>query len=100
MTHNATISIAAKWLDDMNNATLKPEQRAQAKKNYDELIATAGFPNKPDGSKMVYRAAVKTGVIFEGAKNKKRREGVRRVPAAGREPARRTSKARSAAGTR
>ena len=72
MTHNATISIAAKWLDDMNNATLTAEQRAQAKKNYEELIATAGFPNKPDGSKMVYRAAIKTGVIFEGAKNKKR----------------------------
>jgi multiple sugar transport system substrate-binding protein len=72
MTHNATISIAAKWLDDANNPTLSPEQRAQAKKNYEELIATSGFPNKPDGSKYVYRAAVKTGVIFEGAKNKKR----------------------------
>jgi len=72
MTHNATISIAAKWLDDANNETLTPEQRAQAKKNYGELIRTAGFPNKPDGSKMVYRTAVKTGVIFEGAKNKKR----------------------------
>jgi len=72
MTHNATISIAAKWLDDANNETLTPEQRAQAKKNYYELIRTAGFPNKPDGSKMVYRTAVKTGVIFEAAKNKKR----------------------------
>jgi multiple sugar transport system substrate-binding protein len=72
MTHNATISIAAKWLDDANNEALSAEQRAQAKKNYYELIRTAGFPNKPDGSKMVYRAAVKTGVIFEGAKNKKR----------------------------
>jgi multiple sugar transport system substrate-binding protein len=72
MTHNATISIAAKWLDDANNETLTAEQRAQAKKNYDELIRTAGFPNKPDGSKMVYRAAVKTGVIFDAAKNKKR----------------------------
>ena len=70
MTHNATISIAAKWLDDMNNATLTEAQRATAKKNYTELIATAGFPNKPDGSKMVYRAAVKTGVIFKDAKNK------------------------------
>ncbi|MBL8349153.1 MAG: carbohydrate ABC transporter substrate-binding protein [Burkholderiaceae bacterium] len=70
MTHNATISIAAKWLDDMNNAALTAEQRAAAKKNYTELIATAGFPNKPDGSKMVYRAAVKTGVIFKDAKNK------------------------------
>jgi len=72
MTHNATISIAAKWLDDANNETLTAEQRAQAKKNYLELIRTAGFPNKPDGSKMVYRTAVKTGVIFSDSKNKKR----------------------------
>ena len=56
----------------MNNETLSADQRATAKKNYTELIATAGFPNKPDGSKMVYRAAVKTGVVFDGAKNKKR----------------------------
>ena len=72
MTHNATISIAAKWLDDANNEALNAEQRATAKKNYDELIRTAGFPNKPDGSKMVYRAAVKTGVVFSAAKNKAR----------------------------
>ena len=72
MTHNATISIAAKWLDDMNNATLTDAQRATAKKNYTELIRTAGFPNKPDGSKMVYRAAVKVGVVFKDSKNKVR----------------------------
>ncbi len=72
MTHNATISIAAKWLDDSNNPTQTPEAREQAKKNYNELIATAGFPNKPDGKPMQYRAAVKTGVIFDNAKNKKR----------------------------
>ena len=70
LTHNATISIAAKWLDDMNNTALTAEQREVARKNYTENIATAGFPNKPDGSKMVYRAAVKTGVIFKDAKNK------------------------------
>ncbi len=70
MTHNATISIAAKWLDDLNNTALTDEQRATAKKNYYELIRTAGFPNKPDGSKMVYRTAVKTGVVFKAAKNK------------------------------
>jgi multiple sugar transport system substrate-binding protein len=70
MTHNATISIAAKWLDDSNNATLSEEQRATAKKNYTQLIRTAGFPSKPDGTKMVYRAAVKTGVVFKEAKNK------------------------------
>ncbi len=72
LTHNATISIAAKWLDDMNNAALTEAQRATAKKNYMELVKTAGFPNKPDGSKMTYRAAVKTGVIFKDAKNKAR----------------------------
>ena len=72
MTHNATISIAAKWFDDMNNATLSQAERDQAKKNYFENIATAGFPKKPDGSPMNYRAAVKTGVVFADAKNKKR----------------------------
>ena len=72
MTHNATISIAAKWLDDSNNASLTPEQREEARKNYTERIRTAGFPNKPDGSKMVYRTAVKTGVVFKEAKNKAR----------------------------
>lgn len=72
LTHNATISIAAKWLDDMNNETLSAEQRAQAKKNYYELIRTAGFPKKPDGSAMVYRTAVKTGVVFAEGKNKAR----------------------------
>jgi multiple sugar transport system substrate-binding protein len=70
MTHNATISIAAKWLDDMNNAALTQEQRDLGKKNYYELIATSGFPLKPDGTKMVYRSAVKTGVIFKDAKRK------------------------------
>ena len=72
MTHNYTISIAAKWLDDANNEQLTPEQRAAGRKAYDELIATAGFPKKPDGTPMVYRTAVKVGVIFEGSKNKKR----------------------------
>ena len=72
MTHNATISIAAKWLDDANNESLPAEQRAQARKNYAELIRTAGFPKKPDGTAMVYRAAVKTAVVFAQARNKPR----------------------------
>ena len=72
MTHNATISIASKWLDDANNEKLKPEEREQAKKNYYELIATGAFPNKPDGKPMQYRQAVKVGVVFASAKNKKR----------------------------
>jgi multiple sugar transport system substrate-binding protein len=72
MTHNATISIAAKWLDDMNNATLTADQRAQAKRNYEELIATAQWPNKPDGKPANYLAAIKLAVAFAGAKNEKR----------------------------
>ncbi|MGE0576899.1 MAG: ABC transporter substrate-binding protein [Reyranella sp.] len=72
MTHNYTISIAAKWLDDANNPALTGEQRAAGRKAYDELIATAGFPRKPDGSPMVQRTTVKVGVIFEGSRNKAR----------------------------
>ena len=70
MTHNATISIAAKWLDDANNETATPEVRAAGKKAYEEQIATAGFPNKPSGQPMIYRSAVKIGVIFADSKNK------------------------------
>jgi multiple sugar transport system substrate-binding protein len=70
MTHNYTISIAAKWLDDANNESLTAEQRAAGRKAYDELIATSGLPRKPDGSPMVYRSAVKVGVIFKDSKNK------------------------------
>jgi len=54
----------------MNNETLAAEVREQAKKNYNDFIITAGFPNKPDGKPMQYRTAVKTGVIFAEAKNK------------------------------
>jgi multiple sugar transport system substrate-binding protein len=72
MTHNATISIAAKWLDDSNNQSLTPEQRAEAKANYETKIATTGWPKKPDGTPIAYLAATKTAVIFEQSKNKKR----------------------------
>ncbi|MGL5361562.1 MAG: ABC transporter substrate-binding protein [Bosea sp. (in: a-proteobacteria)] len=72
MTHNATISIAAKWLDDMNNQALTAEQRAQAKTNYEQQIATTKWPNKPDGSVIPNLAATKTAVVFADAKNKKR----------------------------
>ena len=72
MTHNATISIAAKWLDDANNEQATPEVRAAGKKAYEEQIATAGFPNKPSGQPMVYRSAVKIGVVFADAKNKEK----------------------------
>jgi len=70
MTHNFTISIAAKWFEDSTNMALTPEQRAAGKKAYEQDIITAGFPNKPDGTPMKYRSDVKTGVIFSAAKNK------------------------------
>src|ERR1700728_568655 len=70
MTHNFTISIAAKWYEDSQNQALTPEQRAAGKKAYEETIITASFPNKPDGSPIKYRSDVKTGVIFTAAKNK------------------------------
>src|SRR6202789_369423 len=70
MTHNFTISIAAKWLDDENNPALTPEQRAAGKKAYEETIITARFPNNTEGSPLKYRSDVKTGVIFTAAKNK------------------------------
>src|ERR1700750_629391 len=70
MTHNFTISIAAKWFEDSTNPALTPEQRAAGKKAYEELIITSSFPNKPDGSPIKYRSDVKTGLIFASAKNK------------------------------
>jgi multiple sugar transport system substrate-binding protein len=70
MTHNFTISIAAKWLDDENNPALTPEQREAGRKAYEETIITASFPNKPDGSPIKYRSDVKTGLVFTAAKNK------------------------------
>ncbi len=70
MTHNFTISIATKWLEDSTNPALTPEQRAAGKKAYEETIITAAFPNKPDGMPIKYRSDVKTGVIFTTAKNK------------------------------
>jgi multiple sugar transport system substrate-binding protein len=70
MTHNFTISIAAKWYEDSQNPALTPEQRAAGKKAYEELIITAAFPKKPDGSPIKYRSDVKTGVIFSQSKNK------------------------------
>ncbi len=71
MTHNATISIPAKWLDDASNEELPLDQRAQARRNYNELIRTAGFPSKPDGTPMRYRTSVKLGAIFAEARNKR-----------------------------
>ena len=54
----------------LQQPALTPEQRAAGKKAYEEPIITASFPNKPDGTPMIYRADVKIGVIFSEAKNK------------------------------
>ncbi len=70
MTHNFTISIAAKWFEDSTNPALTPEQRAAGKKAYEEDIITASFPHKPDGGTIKYRSDVKTGLIFAAAKHK------------------------------
>jgi multiple sugar transport system substrate-binding protein len=72
MTHNFTISIAAKWYEDSINPVLTEEQRAAGKKAYEETIVTAAFPNKPDGSALKYRSDVKIGVIFAASVNKAR----------------------------
>jgi len=79
LTHEHSIEIAAKWLDDANNLQLTPAQRAAGRKAYDELIATAGLPRKPDGTPMAYRTIVKVGVIFRDAKNKGRAREFLRV---------------------
>lgn len=72
LTHDRAMSIVAEWLDVANDAALTAQQRAVGRKAYDQLIASAGFPAKPDGSPMVYRTSVKVGVIFLESKNKKR----------------------------
>jgi multiple sugar transport system substrate-binding protein len=70
MTHNFTISIAAKWFEDSTNPALTDAQRAAGKKAYEEDIITASFPNAPDGSTIRYRSDVKTGLVFAAARNK------------------------------
>ncbi len=54
LTPNVSLSIVAKYLEDMDNPSLTADQRAAAKTNATERIATAGFPNKPDGNKMAH----------------------------------------------
>jgi multiple sugar transport system substrate-binding protein len=70
MTHNFTISIAAKWFEDSQNHALTQEQRDAGKKAYEQDIITASFPKAPDGSTIKYRSDVKTGLVFTAAKNK------------------------------
>jgi multiple sugar transport system substrate-binding protein len=46
LTHNATISIAAKWLDDMNNATLTEAQRADGEEELHRADRHGGLPEQ------------------------------------------------------
>src|ERR1700741_3260028 len=83
MTHNATISIASKWLDDANNDKLPPEQREEAKKNYYELIATAGFPNQPRRQADAVPRGGQGRRDLREREEQEARQGVRRLPHAG-----------------
>ena len=47
MTHNFTISIAAKWFEDSTNPALTDAQRAAGKQAYEQDIITASFPKAP-----------------------------------------------------
>ena len=69
-THNYTISRPPSGSTTPTTRGSTAEQRAAGRKADDELIATAGFPKKPDGSPMTYRTAAKFGAIFEASKNK------------------------------
>ena len=101
LTHNATISIAAKWLDDMNNATLTEAQRAHGEEELHRADRHRRLSRtSPTARKMTYRAAVKTGVIFKDAKNKADGQGTSSPSCSTRPTSRRMSKARSAAGSR
>src|SRR3546814_10582195 len=71
MTHNATISIVAKYIDDMNKAKTE-EEKAVAKKNYYELAKTISWPKKPDGKPLPNLVSTKIAVVFADAPNKKR----------------------------
>ena len=86
MTHNATISIAAKWLDDMNNDKLKPEERAAAKKNYEELIATVGLPEQARRQADAVPRRGQGRRRLQQRQEQEARQGVRRFPDGRREP--------------
>jgi multiple sugar transport system substrate-binding protein len=72
LTHNASLAIVRKWLDEADDESLPSERRTLGRRAHDELLATARFPRKPDGSPMVSRVEVKVGVIFREARNKAR----------------------------
>jgi len=70
-THNATISLPGKHLDDMLNAKDEATKK-QSETNYYQLIRTSPWPNKPDGKPLPNLGSVKIAVTFADAPNKKR----------------------------
>ncbi len=87
MTHNFTISIAAKWFEDSTNPALTPEQRAAGKKAYEETIITASLPQQAG------RHADQIPLRRQDRRDLHRRQeqgggqGIRQIPAAGRKSA-------------
>lgn len=71
MTYDAGLSLAGKYLEDMRNAA-DGAARAQATKAYEDLIRTAGWPNRPDGKPLPGLVSTKLAVVFADAPNKGR----------------------------
>jgi len=87
MTHNATISIAAKWLDDANNESLKPRR---ARTRQEELLRAHPHRRLPQQA-----GRLEDGLSHRGQgrcdlrrfEEQGARQGVRQLPAPGGEPA-------------
>jgi multiple sugar transport system substrate-binding protein len=75
---------AVNWIDSDNNVnflnqvtlmtpnpsmSIPASQYTQNPENYTTNIGSIEWPDKPDGEPIVYMTAIKTAVIFEGAKN-------------------------------
>ena len=100
MTHNATISIAAKWLDDANNATLTEAQRATA---HEELQGAGAHGGLPDQARRQQDGLPRGGEDrrdLQGRQEQGRRPSSSSPSCSTRRTSRRTSRARSAAGSR
>ena len=83
MTHNATISIAAKWLDDANNEALPAAERAQAKKNYRGTGAHRRLPQQAGRHADALPHGGEDRRHLRRGEKQAARQGIRVVPAAG-----------------
>ena len=85
MTHNATISIAAKWLDDTNNEALTPSSAP----GQEELRRTDPHRGLPEKAGRLADGLPRRGQDrrrLRGGHEQGARQGVRRLPAPGGEP--------------